>query len=729
MNTVDTIGFGQTFNGNLYVVPDTYNPTDNGMGDAFIQGTVYTDTIKNWSSQGTLNLTLNSGMTTNSLCLVTTTNAVNGSTGSFITPGGIAVKNIFCSGINNNGFLITNVTSPGSNLDVANKWYVDNKTSASALSGSYTAGQLLIAGLSSQINGYTQLTYNTSENILSTVNLNVSSGATIGRLNSESLTTTNYTFSNMFKDTLIGGSFEGRSVLDVAGAINSANQVNTYSYLNGGIFALSSVPNPQIYSVCSSYNGQYTYHAIRGGTVGSITVPTVINDYNQSITVQLIATNSSQPGNISCNFKGDTVLFNTGTFFARCLQYGTNYIATASLSSINNLVLSGQASQTTGYAYACGTDIYKSTNCGSTWVSTGNTGSWNCIDCSEYGQNLLIGGTSALYYSVNYGSTVNLITTAPTGKNWATVVYTKNDRYMYAFETTTMTAWRSSTGVSGNYSQLTGLNAMPVGLLSSNRLISADISGQYVLTSGTVGFQYSSDYGTTWTNSANNPIFYGDNVFQVTPTGTVSWFAKSSGGNVGQYGPWNPTLIAGRLDSYIPVYYVPNIRLYSTSASIYLTDANIYTPNATFGNSLAVINNSTINRASIGSLRSNYFNNLLYTNNTSTITTATLNTFTYANSITTANLATTGSYYIQFGYQLASTVAARLMSVRARIDGTVVALDQRYTGGTGGSATITDFLYTTLSAGTHVFDIFFANSQSTQTISIDSIKILFYQVF
>ena len=100
------------------------------------------------------------------LSIKTTTNASSISSGGGITnAGGLAIsKNVYIGGntymigsldLNNN--IITNVTAPSSNLQVANKWYVDNifyNFTSANIYGNFTQGQVIIAGTNGNAVGY-----------------------------------------------------------------------------------------------------------------------------------------------------------------------------------------------------------------------------------------------------------------------------------------------------------------------------------------------------------------------------------------------------------------------------------------------------------------------------------------------------------------------------------------------------------------------------------------------
>ena len=130
-----------------------------------------------------------------SLNVNSTQNAAGlGSGGSLNVSGGVSVlKNAYFGGkvyLNNN--IITNVTSPNAPLDVANKYYVDQRLAnftTGNVYGNFTQGQVIVAASSGSIAGYSTFTFDgTRLNVNSTQNatglgsggsLNINGGASI----------------------------------------------------------------------------------------------------------------------------------------------------------------------------------------------------------------------------------------------------------------------------------------------------------------------------------------------------------------------------------------------------------------------------------------------------------------------------------------------------------------------------------------------------------------------
>jgi hypothetical protein len=98
------------------------------------------------------------------------------------------------SGINANNQLITNVTAPSVDLDVANKWYVDNKLNQYTIgnvNGNFTQGQVIVASIAGSITGFNNFMFDGTKLSIYTTNdalglttggvLKVDGGATIAK--------------------------------------------------------------------------------------------------------------------------------------------------------------------------------------------------------------------------------------------------------------------------------------------------------------------------------------------------------------------------------------------------------------------------------------------------------------------------------------------------------------------------------------------------------------------
>jgi len=89
------------------------------------------------------------------------------------------------SGINAGGQLISNATAPSVDLDVVNKWYLDQRLSqftiGNVMSGGFTQGQVIVAGSGGNVNGFNSFTFDGTQLILySTENAtNLTSGGVL----------------------------------------------------------------------------------------------------------------------------------------------------------------------------------------------------------------------------------------------------------------------------------------------------------------------------------------------------------------------------------------------------------------------------------------------------------------------------------------------------------------------------------------------------------------------
>ena len=90
--------------------------------------------------------------------------------------------NLFVStGIDVNSQIITNVTAPSLDLDVANKWYVDNRFNQFTIgnvSGNFTQGQVIVASTLGNITGYDAFTF--YNNVLSVFTTDEATSLTSG---------------------------------------------------------------------------------------------------------------------------------------------------------------------------------------------------------------------------------------------------------------------------------------------------------------------------------------------------------------------------------------------------------------------------------------------------------------------------------------------------------------------------------------------------------------------
>ena len=184
---------GFLINGNVSLNPGCI-PIENGDGSIEAAGSLYINTIKEYTYENGINinnvifktdyveipfnitsnnttgcLLLNGGITINN----TTDSTSLSSGGTFTTLGGMSITKTLNMGgnINMNNGNIINVNWPNNSLDAANKAYVDSKTYGSILNSNFSSGQLLFGGFNNNILGSPMLIYNESSGQL---NINAS---------------------------------------------------------------------------------------------------------------------------------------------------------------------------------------------------------------------------------------------------------------------------------------------------------------------------------------------------------------------------------------------------------------------------------------------------------------------------------------------------------------------------------------------------------------------------
>jgi hypothetical protein len=125
-----------------------------------------------------LNSTTASIIIAGGVSVQTTANATSVTSGGGLTvSGGLAVsKDTYIGGstwisgtLDLNSQLITNVTAPTNSLDVANKYYVDNRFNQYTIgnvNGNFTQGQVIIASTGGNITGYSEFMYDVNQGAL-----------------------------------------------------------------------------------------------------------------------------------------------------------------------------------------------------------------------------------------------------------------------------------------------------------------------------------------------------------------------------------------------------------------------------------------------------------------------------------------------------------------------------------------------------------------------------------
>jgi hypothetical protein len=150
VTNISTSNINSTFGtfGNLFV----NNITSNNLVSRLIN---VTSTIQSFNSN-LASVTLAGGLSIN--CNVNSSSGTEG--GALTIAGGASIKkDLYISGIlDMNGNVITNVTSPSFDLQVANKWYIDNRT-AGTVYGNFTQFQVIIGSTTGSITSFPSLLY------------------------------------------------------------------------------------------------------------------------------------------------------------------------------------------------------------------------------------------------------------------------------------------------------------------------------------------------------------------------------------------------------------------------------------------------------------------------------------------------------------------------------------------------------------------------------------------
>jgi hypothetical protein len=130
------------------------------------------------STECSLNSTTASIVVSGGISIQCTENATSYTSGGSTTiEGGLAVnKDVYIGGstwisgnLDLNSHIVTNVTSPSNSLDVANKYYVDNRFDQYTIgnvSGNFTQGQVVIATTGGNITGYSEFIYDINQGSL-----------------------------------------------------------------------------------------------------------------------------------------------------------------------------------------------------------------------------------------------------------------------------------------------------------------------------------------------------------------------------------------------------------------------------------------------------------------------------------------------------------------------------------------------------------------------------------
>ena len=262
------------------------------------------------STECSLNSTTASIVVSGGISIQCTENATSHTSGGSSTiEGGLAVnKDVYIGGstwisgnLDMNSHIVTNVTSPTNSLDVANKYYVDNRFDQYTIgnvSGNFTQGQVIIATTGGNITGYSEFMYDINQGALYIYSTNdatsVSQGGSLQVSGGASVD----------KNFYVGGNAH------VLGTLDMNNQ------------KITSVAIPTTY-----YDAANKYY--------------VDNRFNE-FTIGNVSGNFTQGQVIVASTQGNITGFDTFTFFNNTLSVFTTDEAT-SLTSGGVLSISGGA--------------------------------------------------------------------------------------------------------------------------------------------------------------------------------------------------------------------------------------------------------------------------------------------------------------------------------------------------------------------------------------------------
>lgn len=255
------------------------------------------------------------------------------------------------------------------------------------------------------------------------------------------------------------------------------------------------------YSVSSSRNGKFIYYAGKDSAGNTKISKSFDYGYTAVNPFGSFPGSSGAYTNVSCNDSGDTVLAFSGNTIQKQVGSGS-FVASAPLTvgTINQVKISGNATQSAGHAYAItSSTIYKSIDSGATWADLGLAGNWASIDVSPSGQTFVVAGTSGVFSSVDSGASIQACA-VPAGKNFVSVCLSYNEQVVYALENTTEFLYKSSTGVQGVYTQVV-TNPMDTTIAYSAEAVSCCHDGAHVITVSAPGIQFSYDGGNTWASN------------------------------------------------------------------------------------------------------------------------------------------------------------------------------------------------------------------------------------
>jgi len=324
------------------------------------------------------------------------TNAINTNINLRFTSGTLFVGNTINSiGINASGTIITNVTAPTLNLDVANKWYVDQAT-LGFLNNTYTN---LIA------TNATVTTLNvgnlTTGNILVSGNITVAGNLIVlGTLTSVNITTVNLVETNVSAGLLNAGS---ATITNLITTNISTGTINSIGLTTGNINFTGSLYQNGVPYLGSQWTG--SVGSTISYTSGNVLIGTTLTSTNTT-TINLVATNSTITNAFISNANITTLslanLVVTNETFSNLIGINANIsnITVSNQVSLNETIGSLRATNINTLTFTSGNAVITNNITSKNILITGTTNANNiltidCFNSQTFGGQILFRGTNS----------------------------------------------------------------------------------------------------------------------------------------------------------------------------------------------------------------------------------------------------------------------------------------------------------------------------------------------
>jgi trimeric autotransporter adhesin len=590
-----------------YIPPQIYSPPID-----------FPEVISNLSAiSSTVNNINTTNISTASLIIFNTSNSYGlGSSSSLIVHGTSSfLDNVFLGKtLDLNYNHIINVTTPSTLLDVANKYYVDNRFdnfTVGNVNGNFTQGQVIIAGTGGNILGYDTFTFNTN-GMLSILTTNNASNLTSGGA------LTIYGGASFNKNVYIGTGLDLNNTIitSVALPINPTDAVNKeyvdyFSGVNpGDIRETSFVLNNNINTPTN--------------VVGFSFLNTEVSSFEAIVYLQIPELNIYDQWEIHGVLKGSTWIINTTFIGDRNNKISFSIINTGTTGQIQYINTNNSGTATIIFrATTTSQGIYTNTTIGNNLRSVlyGGTGT----DFFTQGTLLIGDGINSIKTNSNLMYTNNTLllnnTNVATNLTTATVIFSGGVSIQKNL--------LIGTGIDVNMQKITNL-AIPTNLYDAANKFYVDSvfsSGGSLNLNGPVSF-YNTEDATGITHGGSLTVYGGTAIGKKLYVGGISHFinttssVSTSTGSVIIYGGLG---ITGNINGINSIF--TNITSSNTNFINTIT-TNITSSNTNFVNTITT---------NITSSNTNFINTIttnITSSNTNFINTTTTN-------ITSSNINTT----------------------------------------------------------------------------------------